>query len=46
MVVTEVEEEKVEAGTSDPAGNVTPGRVRIDRFDVTLGPLLHLAPEE
>lgn len=42
MAVTEVE---VEAGTSDPASNVTPGRVRIDRFDVTLGPLLHLAPE-
>ena len=42
MAVTEVE---VEAGTSDPASRVAPGRVRIERFDVTLGPLLHLADE-
>ena len=42
MAVTEVE---TEAGTSDPASNITPGRVHIDRFDVTLGPLRHLAAE-
>jgi len=34
-----------QAGTTDPAGNVTPGRVRIDRYNLDLGPWLHLAPE-
>ena len=36
---------EVEAGTSDPASSVTPGRVRIDRYDMSLGPWLHLADE-
>ena len=34
-----------QAGTSDPAARVTPGRVRIDRYDLDLGPWLHLAEE-
>jgi taurine dioxygenase len=34
-----------EAGTSDPASGVTPGRVRIDRYELDLGPWLHLADE-
>jgi len=33
------------AGTSDPAGNVTPGRILIERFGIALGPWLHLADE-
>ncbi|MFT5204410.1 MAG: alpha-ketoglutarate-dependent taurine dioxygenase [Candidatus Aldehydirespiratoraceae bacterium] len=33
------------AGTSDPAGNIAPGRVHIERFDISLGPWLHLADE-
>lgn len=33
------------AGTSDPASAVTPGRVHIERFDMSLGPWLHLADE-
>ncbi|MYJ84279.1 MAG: taurine dioxygenase, partial [Acidimicrobiaceae bacterium] len=33
------------AGTSDPASRVTPGRVRIDRYGLDLGPWLHLADE-
>ena len=33
------------AGTSDPASNVVPGRVRIDRYELDLGPWLHLADE-
>lgn len=35
----------VAAGTSDPASAVAPGRVRIDRFDISIGPWLHLADE-
>lgn len=35
----------VNAGTSDPSGKLTPGRVRIDRYDLEVGPLLHLADE-
>lgn len=34
-----------EAGTSDPASAVTPGRVVIERFGISLGPWLHLADE-
>ena len=34
-----------QAGTSDPASRVTPGRVRIDRYGLDLGPWLHLADE-
>lgn len=34
-----------QAGTSDPAGAVAPGRVHIDRFDMSIGPWLHLADE-
>ena len=34
-----------QAGTSDPAGRVTPGRVTIDRYGLDLGPWLHLAEE-
>ena len=33
------------AGTSDPASRVRPGRVRIDRYGLDLGPWLHLAEE-
>ncbi len=32
-------------GTSDPAARVTPGRVRIERYGLDLGPWLHLAAE-
>lgn len=39
MAVTEVEVDR------DTEGSTTPGRVRINRFDVTIGPLLHLAAE-
>ena len=34
-----------QAGTSDPASRITPGRVRIDRYGLDLGPWLHLADE-
>ena len=34
-----------QAGTSDPASRVVPGRVRIDRYGLDLGPWLHLAEE-
>ena len=34
-----------QAGTSDPASRVTPGRVRINRYGLDLGPWLHLAEE-
>ena len=34
-----------QAGTSDPASRIAPGRVRIDRYDLDLGPWLHLAEE-
>ena len=34
-----------QAGTSDPASQIVPGRVRIDRYDLDLGPWLHLADE-
>ena len=34
-----------EAGTSDPASRIEARRVRIERYDVELGPLLHLADE-
>ena len=34
-----------QAGTSDPASRITPGRVRIDRYELDLGPWLHLADE-
>jgi alpha-ketoglutarate-dependent taurine dioxygenase len=33
------------AGTSDPASTIAPGRVHIERFDISLGPWLHLADE-
>ena len=33
------------AGTSDPASRIVPGRVRIDRYGLDLGPWLHLADE-
>ena len=42
MTTTEPE---VEPGTSDPASRVTPGRVTIERFGMSLGPWLHLAEE-
>ncbi|MDG2027569.1 MAG: TauD/TfdA family dioxygenase [Acidimicrobiales bacterium] len=46
MTTTEPKaDDTVAAGTSDPAGNVTPGRVVIERFGLTLGPWLHLADE-
>jgi alpha-ketoglutarate-dependent taurine dioxygenase len=35
----------VVAGTSDPAGRITPGRVLVERFGMSLGPWLHLADE-
>ncbi len=35
----------VQAGTSDPASRIAPGRVRIDRYELDLGPWLHLADE-
>jgi alpha-ketoglutarate-dependent taurine dioxygenase len=44
MTTTE-NDETVEAGTSDPAGNVAPGRIHIERFGISLGPWLHLAEE-
>ncbi|MEZ5244206.1 MAG: TauD/TfdA family dioxygenase [Acidimicrobiales bacterium] len=44
MTTTE-NHDTVEAGTSDPAGNVTPGRIHIERFGMSLGPWLHLADE-
>ena len=34
-----------QAGTSDPASRIAPGRVRIDRYGLDLGPWLHLADE-
>ena len=34
-----------QAGTSDPASRIAPGRVRIDRYELDLGPWLHLADE-
>ena len=34
-----------QAGTSDPASGIAPGRVRIDRYGLDLGPWLHLADE-
>ncbi len=34
-----------QAGTSDPASRVIPGRVRIERYGLDLGPWLHLADE-
>ena len=34
-----------QAGTSDPASRIAPGRVRIDRYELDLGPWLHLAEE-
>ena len=34
-----------QAGTSDPAAGITPGRVRIDQYGLDLGPWLHLAEE-
>lgn len=33
------------AGTSDPASSIVPGRVLVERFDLSLGPWLHLADE-
>ncbi|MEZ5166883.1 MAG: TauD/TfdA family dioxygenase [Acidimicrobiales bacterium] len=36
---------EVQAGTSDPASHIVPGRVVIERFGVSLGPWLHLAEE-
>ena len=32
-------------GTSDPAGAIAPGRVKIDRYGIELGPWRHLAEE-
>jgi len=34
-----------QAGTSDPAAGIAPGRVRIDQYGLDLGPWLHLAAE-
>ena len=34
-----------QAGTSDPASGLVPGRVRIGRYGLDLGPWLHLADE-
>ena len=34
-----------QAGTTDPASRVAPGRVLIERFGISLGPWLHLADE-
>ena len=34
-----------QAGTSDPAAGIAPGRVRIDQYGLDLGPWLHLAEE-
>ncbi len=34
-----------QAGTSDPASRIAPGRVRIDRYNMELGPWLHLKDE-
>lgn len=34
-----------QAGTTDPASRVAPGRVVIERFGISLGPWLHLADE-
>ncbi len=45
MTTTDATSTDVEAGTSDPAGNIAPGRIRIDRFGMELGPWLHLADE-
>ena len=45
MTTTEPVAADVEAGTSDPAGRVAPGRIHIERFDISLGPWLHLADE-
>ena len=33
----------MQAGRSDPASRLAPGRVRIDRYELDLGPWLHLA---
>ena len=38
-------EPAIEAGTSDPASRIAPGRVVIERFGLSLGPWLHLADE-
>ena len=42
---TPTKDREVEAGTSDPASKVAPGRVHIERFNMSLGPWLHLADE-
>ncbi len=34
-----------EAGTTDPASRIAPGRITIERFGISLGPWLHLADE-
>ncbi len=45
MTTTESDTSREEAGTSDPASRVTPGRITIERFGMSLGPWLHLADE-
>ena len=35
----------IEAGSADAIGRIQPRRVKIERFDVELGPVLHLAEE-
>jgi len=45
MTTTESDTTLEEAGTSDPASRVTPGRITIERFGISLGPWLHLADE-
>lgn len=45
MTTTQSDTSLEQAGTSDPASRVTPGRVTIERFGISLGPWLHLADE-
>jgi len=45
MTTTESNPSSEQAGTSDPAAAIAPGRVLIERFDMSLGPWLHLADE-
>lgn len=35
----------IAAGTTDPASHIAPGRITIDRFGISIGPLIHLAGE-
>jgi taurine dioxygenase len=45
MTATESTAPAEQAGTSDPASAVVPGRVHIERFGISIGPWLHLAEE-